>query len=742
MARARLSQTSFTGGELSPRVLGHTDVDRYSTGLRKARNMHPVIQGGLKRRAGTLYTAAALSNTARRSRLVPFVQGANRAWMLEFGDLTVRIYASDGTYTGVQLATPYVPELLALIDYAQSDATMYLFHPDVPIHRLVRLTSGTWVLSPVPFTQQPFAEVGLQDGPNVTLSAATVGTGRTATAASAYFLAGDVGRAILFDAGIAVITAYTSSTVVTVEITRAFPAVLLTGGLWTLEGSPQVTVTPSAAGPEGATITLTASAAAWRAQNVGSLARLNGGLARISAFTSGTAVSAVVVRELSGVTAAPPLAWSLEAPLWSAAYGYPRTGTVHQQRLVAAGTIKFPRTVWGSRIGEPLDFTIGTADDEAFAFTVESDESTPIVYVSGGKGLAVFTESCEYSMRGGVEKPITPTNVRIEPESNHGATDVRPVSVNRETLFVQRAGRKIRAYGYRYDFDGYSSVDITALAEHLTAGGVVAMAYQQEPDQLLWVALANGKMLTCTIDRDQQPSVIGWAMHETDGQVDSVATIPNGLSDQVWIIVRRTIAGSPVRMIERMDETLVPLHPSVSTTGPVYGATMDSCRVFDNPAGLTSVSIPHLAGKVVDILLDGSQQPRQTVGAGGALTFVRSAKRAIVGLPFESRATLLTPEFNAGEGSVAGQSHRTGQLVMRFLDTVGGQVVNNIGGQQPIPIRRFGPGILDEAPEPFTGALRVTMLGWDRGDAETGVAQLDPYPMHLLSINRTHTAQG
>jgi len=248
--------------------------------------------------------------------------------------------------------------------------------------------------------------------------------------------------------------------------------------------------------------------------------------------------------------------------------------------------------------------------------------------------------------------------------------------------------------------------------------------------------------LSCTFDRDQQPSVIGWAIHDTDGQVESVATIPNGTSDQVWMLVRRVINGAPVRYIERGDESLVPVHPTVSTSAPIYGATMDCCMIFDNAAGLTTASVPHLAGKTVDILLDGARQPRQTVPAGGALTFARSAKRAIVGIPFRSEATLLTPEFNPGDGSVQGQSHRTGQLVTRFLDTVGGSVVNNVGGQQEIPSRQFGPAVLGQPPEPFTGVLRTSMLGWDRGDSEIGVVQDGPYPMHLLSVMRVHTAQG
>lgn len=68
-----------------------------------------------------------------------------------------------------------------------------------------------------------------------TLSAATVGTGRTFTAGGATFASTDVGRQIWGKmGGRAVITGYTSSTVVTVQVTKAFPSVSISSGNWYL----------------------------------------------------------------------------------------------------------------------------------------------------------------------------------------------------------------------------------------------------------------------------------------------------------------------------------------------------------------------------------------------------------------------------------------------------------------------------------------------------------------------------
>lgn len=741
MARASLNQTSFTGGEISPRALGRTDIDRYATALKRARNCHPVITGGIKRREGSLYVAAAQSNAEGGSVLIPFIKGRDQAWVLEFAHLTCRIYTAAGVLV-TTITSPYSSAHLSSIDWAQSESTLYLFHANVAIQRLQLLGTGTWVISAAPFTTVPFAEVGEMPGTSITLSDATVGAGRTATASAASFLAADVGRAIVYDAGIAVITGYTSTTVVTVEITRAFPAVAVPLGQWTLEGTPQTTCDPDIKDPVGATVTLTLGAAGFRSTYVGSMLRINTGLIRLTGFTSATIMTGVIVRELSSDVAAPSLAWSVEHPVWSTAYGYPRTGTVHQQRLVAAGTTKFPRTVWGSRLGEPLDFELGTADDQAFAFTIDSDDASAIAYVTAGRDLVVLTESGEYSMRSGVEKPITPTNVRVVPESNHGCAGVRPVLIGNETMFVQRAGRKLRALGYRYDFDAYRAPDITALADHLTRAGFAWLAFQQEPDLLLWAARGDGQFLTCTIDRDQQPSVIGWALHSTQGAIECLASIPNGDREQVWAIARRTINGATVRFIERFDGTFEPLHPDDSD-GRVYGCTVDCGLVVDNAAGQATFTIAHLPNTTLRVVADGSEMGNVVTDGAGQFTLPRTAKRMLAGLHFESEIALLPPEFGTGEGSAQGNAARTGELSVKLLDTIGCSVVDHDGGAKPVEFRRFGENVLDRPPDPFTGVQRVSLLGWGRSEApDVSITQPQALPWHVVAAIRKHTVNG
>lgn len=816
MPRLTIQQTNLTAGEISPRLLGRTDIDRYNNAAKGLTNAYAVVHGGAIRRPGTLY-AAATKNSAKHSRLVGFVVARDVAYMLEFGDLYVRVYPKGGGLLIAELVSPYTEAMLSGIDFTQGADTMFLFHESVPIQRLRRVTSlPTFDLSPAPFSVTPFDEQGHIPAANVTLSAATVGTGRTATASASVFLPTDIGRHLISGAGLSTITAWASGTSITVDISIAFTSTSLPSGTWYMDLSPQAIVKPSAKDPvasvidlfgaqtRAANLTLTAKTGAititadaavftagdtgkvlyadsgvvpltfssttvltgtttsdflsltyptggwgitqdtWRTEDIGKFVRINGGLVQITSLTSAATAKAKIITALTGTVASPPLAWSLESSVWSTVNGYPRTGTLFEQRLVVGGSPAYPQTVWGSRTGDYLDFTKGSNDDDSYAFTLASDEVNPISYLAALRNLIAHTYGGEFSLQGGVEKPITPTNVRVRPESGYGSKGVRPLTVGKESIFVQRAGRKVRAIGYRYDNDGYVAPDLTVLAEHITSGGVVGMAYQQEPDSIVWLWRADGAMLSCTLDRDQ--SVIAWAKHYTDGAVESMATIPNGDKDETWSIVKRTVNAATVRYLEIANSDFAPILPGVAYTGfppapdtTIYGCTVDCGLSFDAALGMTTISLPHLVGKTVDIVADGAVQPQQVVPLGGTVTLARKSYRVLAGLHFRSEIALLTPEVGTGTGTAQGNSMRTSEVTMRFLNTIGARLFDGEGVEQIVPFRQFGPVVLDAPPDPFTGLVKISTLGWSRGKSELTAIQDQPLPMHLLSVIRKFT---
>lgn len=712
MPRLTLNQTNFTAGEVSPRMLGRVDIARYQNGAEIIQNAWPVIHGGCVRRDGTLMCSPA-KFPDKNCRLIPYVFNASQAFIVEFGDLYVRIHLPSGAYSGIELVSPYAHTTLDRIDYVQGADTMFIFSKTIPVYRLRRITNTEWSLAPAPFVTKPFDEKGIDFLTLFTISDPTVGTGRTVTAAESAFLAADVGREIWSGGGVAKVTAVTSATVATVEVTNAFSAT--TRPTWSLKGSPQTTNTLSAATPVGASVSMTLGAAGWRAADVGKFVKINGGLLEIVTYTSPTAASGIIRSAPTSAVASPANAWSLEASVWNDIDGYPATGTLYEQRLALGGSTNFPQTIWESRTGEYLNFELGTKDDDAISYNLSSDQINPILHIGQINALIPLTYGGEFTVSGGVEKAITPTNIRAKNPSVYGCNKVRPVRIGNELYFIQRAGRKLRAMAYKYDSDTFGSPDMSVLSEHATKSGIIDMAYQQEPESILYMVRADGVMATMTVDRDQD--VIGWARQITDGAFESAASIPTETGDQVWVVVRRTVNGQNVRYIERF----------------VADVRVDSGVNAVNPSGATVWGgLSHLEGKTVDIVADGVVMEPEVV-VGGQVRIDRPAFATSIGLNFKTLIKTLTPEVAGNTGSAQGNSMRIGEVTLRFLDTVGCKVKGK-GITQTISFRNLGENVLDQPPENFIGVKRLENLGWERGEASLEIIQDQPLPFHLLNV--------
>lgn len=642
MPRVTTLQTNFTAGEISPKLYGRVDVARYQNGAKLMRDTIPQVYGGAKRRDGSLFVRE-VKTSAKATRLIPFVYNENTAYMLEFGDLYMRVY-KDGAILGApyEIVTPFTEAMLFDLDYTQGADTMFLFQDSLEIRRLRRFGDTSWTLDVAPFTATPFEEPG------------------------------------------------------------SYPA---------------ATLTPSASTPVGGAITLTAGAAVFAAGDVGSSVKINGGIAKITGFTSTTIVTGTISQELASTTAAPANAWSLHAPAWSASRGYPRTGTLYEQRLVVGGSPTFPQTIWGSATGAYLDFTQGVADDDAYSFTIASDQINPIQYLASSRLLVALTSGGEFTVGGGLEKPLAPTNAQIRQRSNYGCARVRPVRIRDSELFIQRAGAKVRNFAYNVTTDDWTAPDIAVMAEHLTTAGIVDICWQQEPTSIVWLVRADGVLVSVTYDKDQD--VTGWAAHTGfDGFVESVACIPDADSDQLWVVVRRTINGSTKRYVERFTPDVLVDSAKVTTAGA--------------PATVWT-GLSHLEGKAVDVVGDDAYAGRYTV-ASGQITTTSLITEAKIGLPFTNRVELLDPEIQTGMGSASGNNMRTSEITARFFETTGATV-----NDQDLTFRTFGDTGTVLTPQLFSGVTRIENLGWARGSSDLVITQDKPMPFHLLSITRKFT---
>ena len=285
------------------------------------------------------------------------------------------------------------------------------------------------------------------------------------------------------------------------------------------------------------------------------------GLAKITSVASTLIVTADVIETLSTTSATTD--WALGA--WSVTTGYPSCVSFYEQRLVFAGTTENPQTLYFSKSGDYENFDEnyhGTvADDDAITYTIASNQVNAIRFLSATRTLIVGTVGGEFSVSGGgTDDPVTPTNILIKKQSNHGCANIDAIPVGNVTLFLQRAKRKIRELAYNFDVDGYVAPDMTILAEHITETGINEMSYQQEPNQLIWCVRQDGRLVCLTYQREQQ--VVAWHKHVFGGAFgtgiavcESIATIPTDDKEyQTWVVIKRTINGVTRRYVEYLNQ--------------------------------------------------------------------------------------------------------------------------------------------------------------------------------------------
>jgi len=572
MARVAVQLTNFTGGELSPRLDGRNDLAKYASGCKTLQNMIVYPHGSAARRPGTTFVAEVKTSSAF-TRLIPFEFSTTQTYILEFGDLYIRFYKDSGaileankTITAITKANPGVVTS-ASHGFSNGDT--------VVISGVVGMTQVNGKRFTVASVATNTFQLKDIDGANVNTTSYTAYSSggianRVYTLTTTYETADLADLKFAQSADVMYIchpdfpprklsrTGHTSWTITNVDFSN---------GPFLDHNITTTTLTPSHKGV-GQTTTVTASAVTgindgngFTSGDIGRLVHFDEGHFKITSITSTTVVVGTVIKDLAKTTA--DTDWALGA--WSEYTGYPSCVTFYEQRLVFAGTEHQPQTLFFSKSGdyENMDDNYhGTvADDDAIIYTIASNQVNAIRFLSATRTLIVGTVGGEFSVSGGgTDDPVTPTNILIKKQSNHGCANIDAIPVGNVTLFLQRAKRKIRELAYNFDVDGYVAPDMTILAEHISESGIKSMSYQQEPNQLIWCVREDGRLVCLTYQREQQ--VVAWHQHIFGGAFgtgiavcESIATIPTDDKEyQSWVIVKRTINGVTRRYVEYINQ--------------------------------------------------------------------------------------------------------------------------------------------------------------------------------------------
>lgn len=771
MGRVSGIQTTFNGGELSPSIAGRVDVAKYANGCSRMENFLPTVQGPAVARPGFRFVAE-VKDSSVRTWLVRFEFSASEAYQLEFGDRYIRFYAnraqaivgSVAAYNGAtayvagdlvssggtnyyckapvtgtappnaaywhvltgdifEVPSPYAAADLTNADgscalrWAQTGDTVEFVHEKYPPYTLSRFAATRWTMLPKNFSPPPFKPLN-STATTIYASAAT-GTSITLTASAIVFSAAMVGQFIYLGEK-------------DVRDTKLWEAgkTIVAGDKRRSDGKNYVALNSATTGggkpshSSGAVYDGDAGVQ-WEFLDSGY------GWARIVGYSNPTAVTADVVSRLPDgavLVANATSRWALQA--WSAADGYPTAVTFFRERLVYArnSTIWFSVSADFPNFATEIDGVI-TADS-AFERTLSSDRANNIRWLSPGDVLLAGTAGDEWAI---VENTNTeafgPGNCRAKAQSTYGSSYVAPVRVADVTLFMQKAGRKMRAMAFRYEEDGFKSDDTTVYSAHITRRGIIDMAYQQEPQGIVWAARADGVLVGMTFNREQD--VVAWHRHPLSGGiVECVETIPapSGAQDDLWVIVRYTISGATRRYIaylNDMDEE----GDSIEQEDWVYS---DMALTYSGAAATVISGLGHLEGKEVWVLVNGAGHPNRTVTAG-AIELQYAATKVQVGLPAPGYLETMPLNMGGDDGTTQGKVQRVHQVVVKVLNSLRGKAgpspgtLQNMKGRQPsVP--------MGQAPPPYTGDIVIDWPGdYDRRQTVL-VAKDAPMPQIVVAV--------
>lgn len=639
-------------------------------------------------------------------------------------------YVSGGTVDKpYEIATPYLNAALALpngefgLAYAQRGDVVYivdrrgLYAP----RKLSRTANNNWTLATLSFTDGPFEAINPDDSIAMHVSAVS-GTGITITCDTSIFTDDDIGRLLRIDQEILT------------DVAPWEPAKTVSVGDYRRsQGNEyQVTAAPANTGtvPPQHTSGIVSDGDGrvdWEYISSGYI------VAKITARTTGFTVTADVTvtgpQTIIG-SANKSTLWRFSS--WTGIGSHPVDVAFFRDRLCFASDIRVDMSV--SRDYESFSpDNFGQILPESGVSIEVPGAASKIAAISGGSVLAVLTEGGEVvvSEQNGTD-PFGPNNIKADIHTTYGASQVDPLRVGSNLLFVQASGKRVRGIRYAFDSDSFIAPDQTIRANHLTAPRLLRMTRQEEPLQTVWVLRSDGNLLSYAYDPTQE--VRAWAMHTIGGPdavVSDIATIPSpdGTVDDVWMVVSRTINGATRKYIEYM-------RPGHELGDAITGAKYcDSGLSYVGAAATLLRGFDHMEGEAVDLIVDGFEVDPVTV-SDGTITLSEAGSVVQAGYRYASVYATNRLDYGAADGTSQAKTKRITDVAFRIVEGRGGSAGPSETQADTIPDLNYqDPATLLGSPNAlFSGDVLMPWPGGYETEGRVWFINDSLFPCKLVSI--------
>lgn len=750
MSRAMSSISTFSSGELDPRMRGRTDLKHYQQGALRMRNFRQLAQGGVSTRPGTDLVSQLQSD----GRLIPFIFSEDQSYLLAFTPNRISVFGSPGaslsafglssfgSFGGFSLSglssaapqgwdliqeitTPYTLDQCKSLDFTQFADTMIICHERQPPMVLKRFTGPDFQLSVVEFDfnenrgrhNQPYHKF---TAPQVHLK---------------FFHAGGAYTALLN----------------------------VTCGVYSNNSTDPVLDF-------------------WNVDHIGKRFQIiDAGDSNkfkefvvVSLDANGYDAVVTLVQGFSTATAALTLDWG--EPLYSNLRGFPATACFREGRLWFAGSPSRPSGIIASKIEQFFNFDVGTGlADDAIDFTCATSEVRKIEYIIPGRDLTYMCDGAELYTSVDEGEAITPSNMNVKPQTFFGCKRVKPHVFDNAITFAQRGnGRNIREYHYKDVNQSYTSSSISILAGHLIQNPIdsAVLTSADFPEQYLFYVMENGSMAVFHSIREEESR--GWSLWfpgTSDSGWDSNTTTYNNstttsssqnefssslelfssmtagdkylsvavVNDDLFALVRRKVGEETKFFIERFNvdryfdcaTTIKPNlpEPTFNESSVFFTPSVTASQTPTGPTrqflGLTAYSGQKVAVRVRNIFLGLFD-----VSWRGVLTLPDTVEAQIqidVGLPFLAYLQPMPFDAATRQGALSGKKRRLSRLIVDTHDTL------SLTANDQVLLTRDVKTNVSSQPKPTTGPYEFNFLGYSR-DPTVTLVLTEPMKATILSM--------